>query len=45
MDQAAFWRLGLGRYPGNKALATGAVTLGGDADLGRRVVEAMPFMI
>ena len=45
MDQAAFWRLGLGRYPGSKALATGAVTLGGDVDLGRRVVEAMPFMI
>jgi uncharacterized protein (TIGR03083 family) len=45
MEQSAFWRLGLGRYTGNEALAAGDITLDGDVDLGRRVVEAMPFMI
>jgi uncharacterized protein (TIGR03083 family) len=45
MGQAAFWRLGLGRCSASEALDTGAVALDGDADLGRRVVEAMAFMI
>ena len=45
MDQAAFWRLGLGRCLGSEVLAAGAVAVDGDAELGLRVVEAMAFMI
>jgi putative sterol carrier protein len=45
MEQTAFWRLGLGRYTGSEALAAGDVDLDGDLELGRRVVEAMPFMV
>jgi uncharacterized protein (TIGR03083 family) len=45
MEQAAFWRLGLGRCTGIDALAAGDVALDGDLDLGRRIVEAMAFMI
>lgn len=45
LEQAAFWRLGLGRTTGSEVLAAGEVDLDGDLDLGRRVVEAMPFMV
>jgi uncharacterized protein (TIGR03083 family) len=45
MEQAAFWRLGLGRYTGTEALAAGDVAFAGDVDLGRRIVEAMSFMV
>jgi uncharacterized protein (TIGR03083 family) len=45
MDQEAFWRLGFGRAEPAEALATGAVTLEGDVSLGRRVLDAMAFMI
>ncbi|HEX4244566.1 MAG TPA: maleylpyruvate isomerase N-terminal domain-containing protein [Acidimicrobiales bacterium] len=45
MEQVAFWRLGLGRCTGSEALAAGDVVVAGDLDLGRRIVEAMPFMI
>ncbi|HEX4220692.1 MAG TPA: maleylpyruvate isomerase N-terminal domain-containing protein [Acidimicrobiales bacterium] len=45
MEQSTFWRLGLGRCTGSDVLAAGDVILDGDLDLGRRVVEAMPFMI
>ena len=45
MDQHAFWRISFGRLPPLDALASGAVTIEGDGGLGRRVLEAMPFMI
>lgn len=37
--------LGCGRWDPASVLATGGVEITGDSDLGRRVVEAMPFMI
>jgi uncharacterized protein (TIGR03083 family) len=45
MDQETFWRLGFGRVGATEALDSGRVVVGGDAGIGRRVVESMPFMI
>ena len=45
MDQESFWRLGFGRLEPETAMATGAVILDGDVVLGRRVLDAMAFMI
>jgi uncharacterized protein (TIGR03083 family) len=45
MDQETFWRLGFGRVGAAEVLASGRVVVGGDAGIGRRVVESMPFMI
>jgi uncharacterized protein (TIGR03083 family) len=45
MDQATFWRLGFGRVGSDEALGSAAVRVGGDSALGRRVVDAMGFMI
>jgi uncharacterized protein (TIGR03083 family) len=45
MDQEPFARIGLGRVSGTGLLDAGVVTLDGDADLGRTVLAAMPFMI
>ncbi|MHB8329360.1 MAG: maleylpyruvate isomerase family mycothiol-dependent enzyme [Acidimicrobiales bacterium] len=45
MDVEVFWRLGCGRVGGYAALGAGLVHLQGDADLGRRVVGNMAFMI
>ena len=45
MDQDTFWRLGFGRVGSDEALASGSVTLDGDVELGRRVLDAMAFMI
>ena len=45
MDQESFWRLGFGRVASSEVLASGAVILDGDAELGRRVLGAMAFMI
>jgi uncharacterized protein (TIGR03083 family) len=45
MDQDTFWRLGFGRVGSEEALASGSVTLDGDVALGRRVLDAMGFMI
>jgi uncharacterized protein (TIGR03083 family) len=45
MDQETFWRLGFGRVGAAEALDSGRVVVGGDAGIGRRVVESMPFMI
>jgi len=44
LDQHAFWRLGLGRAAPAAAVAAGEVQVDGDAALGFRVLEAMPFM-
>jgi len=40
-DAGTYWRLGCGRLDGEAAVADGAVQISGDADLGRRVVDAM----
>ncbi len=45
VDQETFWRLGFGRIGVESALASGAVRVGGDVDLGRRVLASMAFMI
>ncbi len=45
MDQESFWRLGFGRAEPSAVLATGAVTVEGDVELGRGVLDAMAFMI
>jgi len=45
MDQETFWRLGFGRVAPAEALASDRVVVGGDAGIGRRVVESMAFMI
>lgn len=45
LDAGVFWRLGCGRISGPDARRRGLVTLAGDDGLGRRVVDAMAFMI
>jgi hypothetical protein len=45
IDDDAFWRLGCGRTTADQVLSAGSVRVSGDAALGRRVLEAMPFMV
>jgi uncharacterized protein (TIGR03083 family) len=45
LDQDVFTRLACGRADPAAVLAAGEVTLSGDTDLARRVVESMNFMI
>ncbi|MDE3086796.1 MAG: maleylpyruvate isomerase family mycothiol-dependent enzyme [Acidobacteriota bacterium] len=45
MDTEVFWRLGCGRVSGEAALDAGLVGMGGDEDLGRRILRNMAFMI
>jgi uncharacterized protein (TIGR03083 family) len=45
LDQDVFTRLACGRADPGAVLAAGEVTLSGDTDLARRVVESMNFMI
>jgi uncharacterized protein (TIGR03083 family) len=45
MDQETFWRLGFGRVDAERVLASGAVTVAGDVELGNRVLGSMAFMI
>ena len=45
MDLTAFNALGTGRWAAEHALASGAVTIEGDAALGERIVGEMNFMI
>jgi len=45
LDGADFWRLGCGRTTADEVLSAGSVRVRGDADLGRRVLEAMAFMV
>jgi uncharacterized protein (TIGR03083 family) len=44
-DAETWWTLALGRRDPAAALGGGLVTLSGDVDLGRRVVEGLSFMI
>lgn len=44
MDTETFVRLGCGRIEPDAAIADGAVRIGGDTALGRRVVESMNFL-
>jgi uncharacterized protein (TIGR03083 family) len=45
MDLQTFTCLSCGRWGGREALGAGLVQLDGDTELGRRVVEAMNFML
>jgi uncharacterized protein (TIGR03083 family) len=45
MDAQPFWRLSCGRVDPYRAMREGMVELEGDAELGRRVVENMAFMV
>jgi uncharacterized protein (TIGR03083 family) len=45
LDAEVFWMLGCGRVAPQQVLEDRAVAFEGDGDLGRRVVEAMPFTI
>lgn len=45
LDAMTYWRLGCGRVAASESVSSGAVTVAGDADLGRRVLDEMPFMI
>ena len=45
MDMELFWRLACGRVDPEAALSADLVRIAGDADLGRRVVGGMAFMI
>jgi len=45
MAAGGFRRLACGRVTGQAARSVGLVEVGGDADLGRRVLDAMAFMI
>ena len=45
LDDETFWRLGCGRVRADEVLSSGEVRVTGDADLGRRVLDAMAFMV
>jgi uncharacterized protein (TIGR03083 family) len=45
LDQESFWRRCYGRVGSTELLAGGSVAIDGDVELGRRVVEAMAFMM
>jgi uncharacterized protein (TIGR03083 family) len=45
LDAEAYNALGCGRWSGEQAMSTGRVTLEGDDELGRRVVDNMAFTI
>jgi uncharacterized protein (TIGR03083 family) len=45
LDDDAFWRLGCGRTSADEVLSSGAVRVTRDVALGRRILEAMPFMV
>ncbi|MGP8060523.1 MAG: maleylpyruvate isomerase N-terminal domain-containing protein [Acidimicrobiales bacterium] len=45
LDDETFWRLGCGRISADEVLASGAARVTGDGALGRRVLDAMAFMI
>ncbi|HUY20813.1 MAG TPA: maleylpyruvate isomerase family mycothiol-dependent enzyme [Acidimicrobiales bacterium] len=45
LDDEVFWRLACGRVTGAAARDAGLVVVHGDADLARRVLDAMAFMV
>jgi uncharacterized protein (TIGR03083 family) len=45
LDAMTYWRLGCGRTTADAAFADGAVTVTGDVELGRRVLDAMNVLM